>query len=83
MINLSFITDIHKAFPNASVSDPFMNASYLFDKNKNMMGHFDYGHEEFYLNKDYEYIKEARHVLNEHDIPYVEKEYSAGELIYN
>lgn len=83
MINLSFITDLHKAFPNAQVSDPFMNASYLFDKQKNMMGHFDYDHEEFYLNVDYEYSKEAKYKLNKMGIRYAEKEYNEAEIIYS
>jgi len=82
MIKLSFITDLHNAFPNATVSDPFMNASYLFDKDRNMMGHLDYSHEEFYLNKDYEFFKEAKHVLNKEGIPYAEKEYNEAEIIY-
>lgn len=60
-----------------------MNASYLFDKNKNMMGHLDYGSEVFYLNKDYEYLDEAKHVLHEHGISFTEKEYQTGELLYN
>jgi len=80
MIKLSFITDLHKAFPNATVSDPFMNASYLFDKDRNIMGHLDYSHEEFYLNKDYEFFKEAKHVLNKEGIKYAEKEYIEADI---
>ena len=82
MIKLSFITDLHKAFPNATVSEPFMNASYLFDKDRNMMGHLDYGHEELYLNEKYEFLKEAKYVLNKHGIKYALKEYAPEELLY-
>lgn len=82
MIKLSFIIDLHKAFPNGQVSDPFMNASYLFDKNKNMIGHLDYSHEQFYLNQDYKFLKEAKHVLNKNNISYALKEYKESEILY-
>lgn len=83
MINTKFLKNLIEAFPNGSISDPFANASYLFDKDKTMIGHFDYTGECFYLNKEYEYLKEAKHVLREHGVNYKLKQYKEHELIYN
>jgi len=82
MLNISFITDLHRAFPNAHISDPHQNASYVFDGNGAMMGHFDFNSPTFYLNKDYQFFKEAKYKLNECNIEYAEKEYSEAELMY-
>lgn len=82
MIKIAFLSLLHLAFPNAQISEPVENASYLFDKNKTMMGHFDYAGECFYLNKDYEYFKEAKYKLKEHGINFAEKEYKEGEILY-
>jgi len=82
MLKLSFIIDLHNCFPNARVSCPTMNASYLFDDQQNMMGHFAYDTAMFHLSKDYEFLNEAKHVLNKHEVAYAEKKYSDVELLY-
>jgi hypothetical protein len=36
----------------------------------------------FHLSKDYEFLNEAKHVLNKHEVAYAEKKYSDVELLY-
>lgn len=80
--NTPFINLLRLAFPNAKATRVFEGASYLFDTGKRMIGHFDWDGECFYLNEDYEYLKEAEGVLEENGVNYKLKEYEEGELLY-
>lgn len=82
MITLKFLSKLYKAFPNAILTDPFMNASYIFDKKGNMMGHYDYSETKIYLNDSYEFLKEAKYSLDRNDIEYELKHYKESEILY-
>lgn len=75
MIATKIVKKIVTCFPNSHISEPIENASFVFDSNGYLIGHFDYSHERFYLNRNYSRADGAADVMKQHNLQFKGKEY--------
>lgn len=74
-MKFSILNKLYQAIPNGSFTDSVLGASYITDRNGDIIGHIDFKNGAIFLNDKYEHLKQLIKRLDEVKLNYEIKKY--------
>lgn len=75
-MKFSILNRLYNAIPNGSFTDSVLGASYITDRNGNIVGHVDFITSELFINENYEHKDALAKRFDDQNLQYEFKNYA-------